>query len=61
MPRSPNGCVGRKMGVGITQPILEVAPCPQPPPQTLNLREARKRSWGCLLGVRKWQNDLEGL
>lgn len=39
MPRSPYGFVGREMGVGITQPILEMAPCPQPLPPDSKISE----------------------
>lgn len=56
MPRSPNGCVGRKMGVGTTQPILEVAPCPQPPPPDSKSQRGQKKELGFSAG---WQKVAE--
>lgn len=53
MPRSPYGCVGREMGVGITQPILEVAPCPQPPPPDSKSQKGQKKGLGLSAGRQK--------
>ena len=52
--------LGGKWAWASLSPSWRWFPAPNPHPQTLNLRKARKRGWGCLLGGRKWQNGLEG-